>query len=94
MEMSKVSKCEVNDCAYNMENCCHAMAITIGDGMHPRCDTFCESMMKAGDAGCVAGVGACKVSSCMYNTDLECQAMEISVGYKEQEPDCLTFQSR
>ena len=41
MEMSMVMKCEVNDCAYNMDNCCHAIAITIGDSMHPRCDTFC-----------------------------------------------------
>ncbi len=94
MEMSRVAKCEVNDCAYNLDNVCHAMAITIGDGMHARCDTFCHSMVKAGDAGCVAGVGACKVSSCTYNTDLECRSPEIFVGYMEEEPDCLTFQSR
>ena len=92
MEMSKVMKCEVSDCAYNMDNCCHAMAITIGDSTNPRCDTFCKSSMKCGDTSCL-GVGACKVSSCTYNNNLECCcAQGISIGYKEQEPDCLTFQ--
>ncbi len=94
MEISMVSKCEVNDCAYNLDKMCHAMAITIGDGINPKCDTFCQSMKKGGDISCVASVGACKVSSCIYNSGLECQASEISVGYKGQEPDCLTFQSR
>ena len=94
MEMSMVMKCEVNDCAYNVDSCCHTMAITIGDGMHPRCDTFCQSSTsKGGDTGSMAGVGACKVAVCKYNTNLECQAPGISVGYGEQEPDCLTFES-
>lgn len=92
MEMSKVMKCSVNDCAYNMDNCCHALAITIGDSMQPRCDTFCRSAMKGGDASSMAVVGACKVSECQYNTSLECQAPGISIGYSEQEPDCLTFE--
>lgn len=91
MEMPKVTKCDVNDCAYNMDSNCHAMAITIGDSMDPRCDTFCQSMAKGGDSGSIAGVGACKVASCMYNTGLECQATEICVGYKGQDVDCLTF---
>jgi hypothetical protein len=94
MEMSKVKKCEVNDCAYNMNNTCHAMAITIGDSTHPRCDTFCLSMIKGGDYALIAGVGACKVASCLHNTALECRATEISVGYMQDEPDCLTFRQR
>ena len=92
MEMSKVMKCEVSDCAYNMDNCCHAKAITIGNSMHPKCDTFCHSSVKGGGANCTAGVGACKTSSCTFNNNLECSAPGISVGYKEQEPDCLTCQ--
>jgi len=94
MEMSMVMKCEVDDCAYNMDNCCHTIAITIGDSMHPRCDTFCQSTMKGGDISKTAGVGACKVLSCKYNTRFECQAPGISVGYYGQDPDCLTFESR
>ena len=94
MEMSKVSKCDVTDCAYNMNDACHAMAITIGDTVTPRCDTFCQSTIAGGDAGCFASVGACKVFGCTYNRHLECQAPEICVGYKGTEPDCLTFQEK
>ncbi len=92
MEMPKVMKCEISDCSYNMDNSCHAMAITIGNGMLPRCDTFCKSAMKGGDANCMACVGACKTSSCSYNSNLECEATAITVGYKGQEPNCMTFQ--
>lgn len=92
--MPKVKKCEVNDCAYNEDKCCHAIAITIGDSENPICDTFCKSSMKGGEIELVAGVGACKVSSCKYNNNLECGAPSISVGYKKREPDCLTFHSR
>ena len=94
MEISKVIKCEVNDCSYNMNDACNARAITVGDGTSPRCDTFCQSMTKGGDSGCFASVGACKVSSCAFNTVLECRSPEICVGYKEDEPDCLTFQPK
>jgi len=93
MKMSKVVKCEVDNCAYNMDNCCRTMAITIGDSMRPRCDTFCQSTMKGGDTSQMAGVGACKVSACMYNIDLECQSPEVNVGYSGDEPNCLTFEA-
>ena len=94
MGMSKVTKCEVNDCTYNADDLCHATAITIGNGRHPSCNAFWRFMMKGkgGDVGCTASVGACKVSSCIYNVGLECQAPEVFVGYKEREPNCLTFQ--
>ncbi len=91
MEMPKVSRCEVSECAYNMQGLCHAMAITVGNSDHPRCDTFCRSANKGGDMNCIASVGACKTSSCMFNQSLECQASQICVGYKEDEVDCLTF---
>lgn len=94
MEMPKVTNCDVEDCAYNIDEECHAMAITIGDSLNPKCDTFCQSIMKGGDVSSIAGVGACKVSSCTYNISLECQAAEICVGYKGSDPDCLTFNSK
>ena len=90
MEMTKVSKCEVSDCAYNVGNACHAIAITVGDPANPKCDTFFQSMLKGGDCDSVAGVGACKVSSCLFNSSFECQSPGISVGYGEMNPDCLT----
>ena len=89
-----VTICEANDCAYNRDSQCHAKAITIGDGVNPKCDTFCMAARKGGDAATMAGVGACKVSICAYNSNLECLAPKITVGYSEQEPDCLTFEPR
>ena len=94
MEMAKVIKCEVSDCVYNRDQSCHTMAITIGDGENPRCDTFCHATRKGGDASAMSGVGACKVINCRYNTDFECGTSAINVGYKEHIPDCLTFQSK
>ena len=93
MKMAKVNKCEVSDCVYNTDNHCHALAITVGDGDDPMCDTFCQSSTKGGDADELAGVGACKVSNCKFNKQFECDAPEIIVSYHEQKPDCMTFES-
>ena len=86
MKMTKVEKCLVVDCAYNMNELCHASAITVGDARIPICDTFCQFMMKAkaGCDDCIACVGACKISSCIYNVCLQCQAPQVSVEYKKQ----------
>ena len=94
MDMPRVNKCEVTDCAYNKDKCCHAMAITVGNTVHPKCDTFCQSMVQGGDLACIAGVGSCKVSSCKFNKHLECQAPGIWVGYRQDEPDCMTFDEK
>lgn len=93
MEITKVRKCEVTECAYNTDNCCHAIAITIGDESNPMCDTFCQSAVKGGDNEATACVGACKVSSCQHNDSLECQCPEIEVGYQGYDADCLSFES-
>lgn len=95
MKTAKVTKCNVYDCAYNIHQLCHAMAITIGYAENPKCDTFCKFMMKAkaAESDGIATVGACKVSSCIYNVGLECQASEIIVAYQQQQPKCLTFQT-
>ena len=94
MQVATVQKCDVTDCAYNIDNACHTPAITIGDETTPRCDTFCHAGSQGGDIGVTAGVGACKVSRCMYNESLECQASGINVGYESDEPMCTTFQAR
>ncbi|MHC4740494.1 MAG: DUF1540 domain-containing protein, partial [Planctomycetota bacterium] len=39
MDMPKVVKCDVTECAYNIDEECNAHAITIGDSTNPRCDT-------------------------------------------------------
>lgn len=95
METAKVAKCKISECAYNINDLCHAMAITVGDGSGPVCHTFCQFIMKgkATNTDTMACVGACRVSSCIYNAGLECQAPEVLVDYKEQQPQCLIFQS-
>lgn len=95
MDMPKVTQCDVIQCAYNKDKNCHAIAITIGHGSHPHCDTFCEmGSSKGGDMTAIAGVGACKVAECRYNEALECHASGIRVGHLIDEIDCQTFSPR
>lgn len=94
LEMSDVQACDVDACAYNVERRCHARAITVGDGIHPACDTFLASDRHTRDTSHTAGVGACKVMSCRYNSDLECAAETIRVGFHDNHPDCMTFAPR
>jgi hypothetical protein len=92
MNMPKVTRCDATECSYNMQNVCHALAITVGDETHPRCDTFMSVGKKGGDMGATAKVGACKVANCRYNQSFECTASGIQVGPEADEADCLTFE--
>ncbi len=94
MNMPKVTQCDAIQCAYNVDEICHALAITIGNGSRPKCDTYCPYSMKGGDPSSTAGVGACKVLACGHNQDLECQAPNITVAFEAQEADCMTFRAR
>jgi hypothetical protein len=94
MNMPKVTQCEVEECAYNQDSECHALAITIGDDENPMCDTFCDTGSKGGDPATIAGVGACKVGVCSHNKSLECTMRNITVGWKGGGPDCMSFKKR
>lgn len=94
LDMPIVDGCAVTDCAYNVEQGCHARAITIGDGDTPRCDTFLGASSHTRSNLLSAGVGACKVSACMHNEDFECAAEQIGVGMQGGEVHCLTFSAR
>lgn len=94
IEMPVVAQCSVQECAYNTDNCCHARAITVGDGVHPGCDTFLTAGPHAKDKKRTAGVGACKVSACRYNEDYECMTEQITVGHVSDSVRCLTYQHR
>lgn len=94
LEMPQVAKCAVGECAYNLDQACHAKAVTVGDGSHPACDTFFTAPAHARAVAIRAGVGACKVTDCRHNDDLECTASRIEVGLKGGEADCLTFEPR
>lgn len=94
MNMPKVTQCDVTQCSYNEKKMCRALAITIGDGSHPHCDTFCQTTSKGGDTSATAGVGACKVVECRYNSELECHAQGIRVGHLVDDVDCQTYKPR
>ena len=89
MDMPSVFDCNMSDCAYNNNQQCHAMAITVGDS-EPVCDTYMESAQKGGTdiTGCV---GACKITRCQFNESLECTAEGIHVGKHSNYPECLTY---
>lgn len=93
IDMPDVAACDARDCAYNKEGNCHARAITVGDGVHPGCDTFLQSRDHSRRAD-NAGVGACKVKACKHNDDFECQARAIRVGRRQDDVVCLTFLPR
>ena len=91
-KMPAVSACAIEECAYNSGKSCHAIAITIGDGDRPMCDTFFKSQARGG-ATETAGVGACKVSACRHNKDYECGAADVQVGNLQNHSNCMTFAS-
>jgi len=93
--MTRITECDVTDCAYNKHNSCHTLAITVGGPEAcPQCDTFVTSAKPGGVLDMKAGVGACKVSSCMHNDSLECNASSIKVGRHMDHPDCKTFHAK
>ncbi|MFB7467722.1 DUF1540 domain-containing protein [Streptomyces sp. NPDC056224] len=91
--MPVIKQCGVEDCAYNQDRACHALAITVGDTKHAHCDTFFSSASKGGDPAATGRVGACKVSGCRHNVQFECHAPNITVGYQQDSVDCLTYAS-
>lgn len=94
IEVPIVAGCEVDECAYNIDSGCHARAITVGDGVHPGCDTYFVSDTHTREKRRSAGVGACKVSACRFNEEFECAADGIHVGYNDDGVNCLTYAPR
>lgn len=78
----------------NQEERCHALAITVGGGDCPLCDTSVMSMKKGGAFEAKGGVGACKVEKCQFNESLECTADSIHVGIHDNHPECCTFEAK
>ncbi len=90
INMSGVSACDAGECAYNSNHACHAIAITVGDGETPMCDTYFRAAQHSDVKGS-AGVGACKVSACQHNSGFECGAGRIQVGNQGNKVSCMTF---
>ncbi|MCF7916754.1 MAG: DUF1540 domain-containing protein [Candidatus Omnitrophica bacterium] len=93
-KMPKVTDCEVAECAYNNQQKCHALAITIGDGDCPACDTEINQSSKGGFMDITGGVGACKVSQCAFNQSLECSADSINVRKHSGHAECNTYKAK
>jgi hypothetical protein len=91
MTMPKIADCKVAECSYNKNKQCHTLAITVGDGNCPKCDTFTKLGKKGGDPEMIAGVGSCRADNCKYNRSLECTAASIHVGMHSGHADCTTF---
>ncbi len=94
LEMPLVTKCMVSTCSYNGSSQCHARAITVGDSVHPGCDTFVAGSNHTRQSDRIAGIGACKTATCKHNTDLECMAESVQVGLVKNEANCMTFSAR
>ncbi|MEQ1875821.1 MAG: DUF1540 domain-containing protein [Bdellovibrionia bacterium] len=91
---ARVEKCSARNCAFNGGNQCRARAITIGEGVMTKCDTFLPSFHRVDEKTQVAQVGACKVSTCAHNEDLECRAKQVRIGNLNGEPGCMDFVAR
>lgn len=94
IEMPVVSECSATECAYNRDNACQARAITVGDGVHAGCDTYCKSSQRAKASVGAAGIGACKMAGCKFNDGLECMAQSIQIGRVQNKVNCMTFSTR
>lgn len=94
VEMPMIKNCDVSECVYNVKSACHAKAITVGDGVHPGCDTFMKASGHVKNSGIKAGVGACKVTGCNYNSDFECSAEGITVSQQAGMVHCMTYMPR
>jgi len=92
LEMPVVKECAASDCVYNTNSSCHARAISIGDSMHPDCDTFMAGVRHAKSVNQIAGIGACKTAGCKFNNDLECMAESIQVRMVKNKANCATFE--
>ena len=94
MKPAKIQSCDAKECAYNIENKCHALAITVGGDADHLCDTFCPASQKGGDSHAVGMVGACKVTNCTHNKNFECAASQIFIGHWGRSVDCLSYSKR
>ncbi len=96
MEMSKILFCDMESCAYNRQQKCHASSVKIGhphegcDLAHPMCDSYTKSSEKMPVSN-RAVIELCNEDCCSYNKMYQCTAAGISVAYHREHPDCRTF---
>ncbi len=86
--------CDAEDCSYNKNKECHALAITIGVSGLPQCDTYARLKEKGGAAESFGTVGACREELCMFNDSLECSSAAILMRLRNGRPSCIAFSSK
>lgn len=92
-ELTEVLDCTMADCAYNINDECHAAAITVGSPC-PMCDTYIRATEKGGIDDVAGCVGACKMDDCRHNSMLECMASGIHIGQHDGHGECWTFAAK
>ncbi|MBI2328952.1 MAG: DUF1540 domain-containing protein [Chloroflexi bacterium] len=92
MDMTRILKCNMSTCAYNMNNICHTPGINVGS--HAECNTYTHGSSKGGFPEAKGGIGACLASECKFNEQLECRISSINVASHDRHADCETFQTR
>lgn len=94
MTATIVNQCAATDCAYNDNQACRALAITVGEPSAQTCATYEPKQKKVSTQVTVANVGACKASNCVHNSNLSCQAAEVKIGVDGGQVRCMTFQGK
>ena len=92
MNMSAISKCNMSTCAYNKDDSCHTLGITVGP--HSECNTYVHASARGGFPEIKGGIGACTASGCKFNSKLECHAPKVDIAVDEKHADCQTFQAK
>lgn len=88
--MPKIISCTMEDCCFNSNQNCHALAINVGEAT-PMCDTFKNGSNLCGVPSITGSVGACKLDTCSHNQSLECTAPGIKMSNKGSMAECITF---
>jgi hypothetical protein len=92
MDMTKIDKCNMGNCAYNKEGVCHTLAISVGP--HAECNTYVHASSRGGFNDVNGGIGSCLASDCKFNDRLECRASNIEVSGHVKHADCETFEKK
>ncbi|MGE5173297.1 MAG: DUF1540 domain-containing protein [Betaproteobacteria bacterium] len=93
-KMPFIIGCDAENCAYNRDKECHALAITVGVSGLPRCDTYTSLSGKGGVAESFGSVGACREELCTFNDSLECTSAAVLIRMRNGRPICIAFQSK
>jgi hypothetical protein len=90
IKLPKITFCEMEECAYNNDKRCRAIAVSIG-GPEPECITIEKKSKEGGIDTINGGVGACKTRDCMFNKGLICIAKNIEIVKRGSRGYCTSY---